>query len=155
MFCNEWTWVSLKKVQIKRVEKDRKRLRPCGRWKKERRRLAPLPNSVNSYSAAINLLVLARGFRLINHNPPHPLSTRSCSSSCLLNVRSFSLLSLTISNNCSLGLSLAQQIAELDEPTPVGKSLNLSSSVPYSLFSGQTLIPKMNSADHPMHEAMQ
>jgi len=70
MFCNEWTWVSLKKVQIKRVEKYRKRLRPCGRWKKERRRLAPLPNSVNSYSAAINLLVLARGFRLINHNPP-------------------------------------------------------------------------------------
>ena len=24
MFCSEWTWVSLKKVQIKRVENDRK-----------------------------------------------------------------------------------------------------------------------------------
>lgn len=53
MFCNEWTWVSLKKVQIGRVEKERKRLRPCGRWKKERRRLALLPNLVNSYSASI------------------------------------------------------------------------------------------------------
>jgi hypothetical protein len=71
---------------------------------------------------------------------------------------SFTLLALVLSNggrHFCIGLSLAQQIAQLDEPTPVGKSLNSSSSVLYSPLSGQTLIPKMNSADHPTHEAIE
>ena len=81
MFCNEWTWVSFKMVQIVRVEKDTRRLRPCGRWKKERR--LALPNSVNSYPA-INLL--ARGLtHIIQLTPPK-------SGSCLLNVGHFYLI---------------------------------------------------------------
>ena len=40
MFCNEWTWVSLKKIQIEKVERNERRLRPCGRLKKREKRCA-------------------------------------------------------------------------------------------------------------------
>ena len=36
MFCNEWTWVSLKKIQIEKVEGNERRLRPCGRLEEKR-----------------------------------------------------------------------------------------------------------------------
>ena len=36
MFCNEWTWVSLKKIQIEKEERNERILRPCGRLKEKR-----------------------------------------------------------------------------------------------------------------------
>jgi hypothetical protein len=41
MFCNEWTWVTLKNIQIEKVERNERRLRPCGRLK-EKTEDAPL-----------------------------------------------------------------------------------------------------------------
>ena len=36
MFCNEWTWVILKRIQIEKVERNERRLRPCGRLKEKK-----------------------------------------------------------------------------------------------------------------------
>ncbi len=56
MFCNKWTWVSLKRIQIEKVERTREDYGPVGVWKKER-------------GCALAIILLARGLQLTNHNP--------------------------------------------------------------------------------------
>jgi hypothetical protein len=53
MFCNEWTWVSLKKIQIEKVERNERILRPCGRLKEKREEMRPCQTKPN--------ILLARG----------------------------------------------------------------------------------------------
>ena len=84
MFCNEWTWVSLKKVQIERVEKNRKE---------------------DQGPVGVGRMMKRREMRCCQNNP--------------FNWHAAFKLTIT-----SLGMSLAQQIAELDDPTPVGMPLN-------------------------------
>ncbi len=40
MFCNEWTWVSLKRIQIEKVERTREDYGPVGVWEKREKRCA-------------------------------------------------------------------------------------------------------------------
>jgi hypothetical protein len=59
MFCNEWTWVGLKRIQIERVERTKEDYGPVGVWEGKKRAKRCALTRLGKF--AFRIILLARG----------------------------------------------------------------------------------------------